>query len=372
MPNTNFLCIDDQQDRTIDDLLRLLCSHDNQLIVERNTPVELASQIKKISDASKTKENFGLLLDLRLDQESTEDHPKVPYRGPTLAQELRTRMAEKKIAPFPIVLWSITEKFVKSFDETSHDLFDAVYGKDDEITDNSTNVALQMISLVEGYSRINLNKKPKMLSALLGLNDDLKDRLEESFIDEFKYFVERKAVHEIASYLLNSLILPSGLLVDEKLLAARLGVDIKKSGTSWAKLLLTLQQQKYDGPFSTGWQRWWWFSVENWWMALDPKQSNLRRTGATARVKILNEKFALVLKPAEPIDTGYSEKFFSICVATDRPLDPSDGLRIAEVNVKTWQDTGYVSGYAALNRIAKDKWRISLLDRDRFDRLKKI
>lgn len=370
MPNTNFLCIDDQQDRTIDDLLSLLHRSNPSLVVVRNTPVDLAIQIKKISAASKG-ENFGLLLDLRLDQEATDDHPKVPYRGPTLAQELRTRMAEKKISPFPIVLWSITEKFVKSFDETSHDLFDAVFGKDDQIIDNPGQVAAQMISLVDGYKQIANSKKGRLISVMLGFNHDADSGLHESFIEEFRYFVESKAIHEISTYLINSLITPSGLLIDQKLLAARLGVDIESSGESWMQLLNKMATSKYCGPFYAGWERWWWFTVEVWWASLAAKQPNLRRIGAPERVKILNEKFKLGLKAAAPIAENYSDKFFSVCVATGKALDPADGFRVAEINIKAWQDTAYVSAYAALNRIEKNKWRISAIDRDRFDRLKK-
>jgi len=371
MPNTNFLCIDDQQDSTIDNLLTLLCRSNKALVIERKTPVDLATQIKQISAANKERENFGLLLDLRLDQEASDEQPKVPYRGPTLAQELRTRMAEKKIPPFPIVLWSITEKFVKSFDESSHDLFDAVFGKDDQIIDQPSQVATQMISLVDGYTQIASNKKNRLASAMLGFGKDATAGLHESFLEEFKYLVEIKAVHEISTYLLNSLITPSGLLIDEPLLAARLGVDIIKSGASWAQLQMQLEIAKYTGPFCVGWQRWWWFTVEVWWESLNVKQPNLRRIGASERIKILNDKFGLTLKAAIPIEAGYSDKFFSICVATSRPIDPADGLRVAELNIKPWQDTAYVSVHAALNRIEKNKWRISPLDRDRLDRLKK-
>ncbi|MGK5071048.1 hypothetical protein [Janthinobacterium sp. RT4P48] len=370
MPNTNFLCIDDQQDKTIDDLLSLLSRSNPSLIVVRNTPVDLAVQIKKISAASKA-DNFGLLLDLRLDQEATEDHPRVPYRGPTLAQELRTRMAEKKISPFPIVLWSITEKFVKSFDETSQDLFDAVFGKDDQIIDKPGLVAAQMISLVDGYRQIANSKKGKLIGTMLGFKQDDDVGLHESFIEEFRYFVESKAVHEIATYLINNLILPSGLLIDEKLLAARLGIDIDQSGESWTQLLNKMVTSKYSGPFHAGWQRWWWFNVEVWWSGLAAKQPNLRRIGATERVKLLNGKFKLNLKAAAPIEEKYSDKFFCVCVATGKALDPADGFRVAEMNVRAWQDTGYVSAFAALNRIEKNRWRISTVDRDRFDRLKK-
>jgi hypothetical protein len=128
---------------------------------------------------------------------------------------------------------------------------------------------------------------------------------------------------------------------------------------------------RYAGPFCAGWERWWWFIVEVWWTGLNPKQPNLRRIGAAERVKILNDKFGLTLKAAKPIEAGYSDKFFCICVATDKPLDSADGFRVAELNMKPWQDTTFVSAYAALNRIRKTKWRISSVDRERFDRIKK-
>jgi hypothetical protein len=370
MPDTNFLCIDDQQDTTIDNLLSLLSRSNRSLVFVRNTPVELAAQIKKISAASKA-DNFGLLLDLRLDQEATDDHPRVPYRGPTLAQELRTRMAEKKIPAFPIVLWSITEKFEKSFDETSQDLFDAVFGKDDQIIDSPGRVAAQMISLVDGYKQIANSKRGRLIGTMLGFTQDSDVGLHESFIEEFRYFVESKAVHEIATYLITNLIVPNGLLIDEKLLAARLGIDIDKSGEGWTLLLDKMATCKYSGPFHAGWQRWWWFTVEMWWGGLAAGQPNLRRIGATERVKILNGKFKLSLKAALPIAENYSEKFFCVCVATGKALDPADGFRVAELNIKAWQDRAYVSGFAALNRIEKNKWRISAIDRERFDRLKK-
>jgi hypothetical protein len=108
-----------------------------------------------------------------------------------------------------------------------------------------------------------------------------------------------------------------------------------------------------------------------WWGGLAAGQPNLRRIGATERVKILNGKFKLSLKAALPIAENYSEKFFCVCVATGKALDPADGFRVAELNIKAWQDRAYVSGFAALNRIEKNKWRISAIDRERFDRLKK-
>lgn len=374
MPSTSFLCIDDQQDQSIDMLLQLLSNTDKALLFDRKTPIDIGEQIRQISDASKTNERFGLLVDLRLDQEADSGGAKVQYRGPTLAQELRTRMAEGDIRPFPIVLWSINEKFLKSYygDDTSHDLFDAVYGKDAEITKSPQVVCRQMISLAEGYRLISSAKQDGTLSySILGLTEDELDGVNAAFMGQFVDTVEKSATHEVCLHLLSDLIRPSGLLVDENTVAARLGVDPTSSGSEWHKILNTLEVGKYTGPFGNGWPRWWWFRIEDWWSGLQPKMLNLRRIGAKERVDLLNKLLGVTLKPATPIKATHSDKFFTLCVATGEPLDPADGLRVSMPVMRSWHDVLYVSAYAALNRIEKERWQIDPLDRDRLDQLKK-
>lgn len=373
MPNTSFLCIDDQQDQSIEDLLRLLNETEPSLSFLRKAPVELGEQIRQISDAAKASDSFGLLLDLRLDMEAADDGTKVPYRGPTLAQELRTRMAEKDIRAFPIVLWSINEKFLKSFfgDDTSHDLFDAVYGKDEEVTRSPDLVCRQMVSLSQGYRRIEAaNRKGTLDYLILGLRECELGGVNAAFIGYFQDTIAGSAEHEVSLRLLGDLVKPLGLLADEPTVAARLGVDQARSGSDWHKLLDILESSRYDGPFGDGWHRWWWFRIENWWNSLLDRKQNLRRLGASERVGLLNMRLGLTLIPATPIEKDYSDKYFTICVATGKPLDPSDGLRIAMPGIKTWNDVQFVSVHAALNRVAKDRWQIDPLDRDRLDQLK--
>lgn len=374
MPNTSFLCIDDQQDQSIDNLLALLSKTEPMLSFDRKTPLDIGEQIRQICDASKTNVRFGLLVDLRLDQEADANGAKVQYRGPTLAQELRTRMAEGDIRSFPIVLWSINEKFLKSYygDDTSHDLFDAVYGKDAEIVKDPQMVCKQMISLAEGYRQIASAKQNGNLSySILGLTEDDLGGVNSAFLGQFMNTVEKSATHEVSLHLLGELVRPSGLLVDENIVAARLGVDPSSSGSAWPKLLEILKTAKYEGPFGDGWPRWWWFRIEDWWSGLQARMPNLRRIGANERVHLLNTLSNLSLKPATPIEVSYSDKFFTVCVATGKPLDPADGLRIVMPAMKVWHDVPFVSAYAALNRIAKESWQIDPLDRDRLDQLKK-
>jgi len=373
MPNTEFSCIDDQQDTSIEQLLQLLAKQDSSLSITRHTPIELGTQIEQIAKLAKASESFGLLLDLRLDMEADKNGGKVPYRGPTLAQELRTRMAEGEIRPFPIILWSINEKFLKSFfgDDTSHDLFDAVYGKDEAVIKQPEVVCAQMISLAQGYREIETTNQAGQLNhAILHLNEDELDGVNATFLATFQETINRSAEHEVSLHLLSDLIKPTGLLVDEATVAARLGIDRENSGKHWDKLLECINDSKYLGPFRDGWPRWWWFRIENWWNNLGKRMPNIRRLGASERIAILNETLGLILKPAVPIQSNYSDKYFVVCFATGKPLDPIDGLRIATPHMKPWHDVTYISTYAALNRVAKEKWQIDPYDRDRLDEIK--
>ena len=375
MKNIRYLCIDDQQDKTVDTLLDGITRAGGPSF-ERRTPTDVGAQLELISnEAIKHNGYFGLLLDLRLDMEADAEGKKVPYRGPTLAQELRTRMAEGLISnSFPIVLWSIANRLESSYcgEDTSHDLFDSIYEKDKEISNQSERVGQEMLALVSGYRELCDTKKgKKSIVKLLKLSSKDSNGIYDEFLDELDAAIKNSAVHYSARLLATQLIRPAGLLIDELLLAARLGVEITESGVHWETICQALSGAIYQGPFSMGWRRWWWPKVEDWWLALSRDMPNLRRISASERVTILNRKFSTNLIAAKPICENYSEKFFSVCVATKKPLDPINGFRISQSSKRNWHDAEYVSIYGALNRINKSLWgRISPLERDRFDSIK--
>jgi hypothetical protein len=376
MRGTNYLCIDDQRDTSIQLLLDRLGDGTN-VIFARQSPSGLEQQLIEVSGAvSRTsrEDSFGLLIDLRLDMEADEHGERVPYRGPTLAQEIRTRMAEGVIPSFPIVLWSIDEKFVMSYygDDTSHDLFDAVYGKDEDVVKRSGAVGLEMFALAAGYYALRDINDIGQLAGALQREAVVDTATYAEFFGECSEAVAKQSKHAISRLLLTSLINRSGLLVDETLLAARLGVDYAECTEEWDRFLTQIEEIQYKGPFFQGWRRWWWYDVENWWTGLGDGQRNLRRLTASERVHILNTTFEASLVPAAPIAEGYSSKFFAVCVATSRPLDPIDGLRVTKSNLRSWNDTYYVSVSAALERVNKDRWKIHPSDHARFDQIKKV
>lgn len=369
MINTNYLCIDDHQDSTLEALITIL--NDGRLAVHRQTPEELESQIARIKEFIRNNNpNAGLLLDLRLDIDPDDEGNRVPYRGPTLAQELRTRMAENDLAAFPIVLWSVNAKLKRSFegDESSHDLFDAVFEKDGEVSQKPEQVRRQLVSLAGAYTALNSAKR---CADLVGLDEeDENSPIYTQFLHEVSEIFVNSARHEVAHYLLNQLVRRSGLLVTEEMLAARLGVCIDSSKDAWSKLKAIIRKAEYSGVFADAWPRWWWYKVELWWTSLSARQPGLRRQTAEERVEFLNTTFGLQLEPAAPIKPEYSTRFTTLCAGTSRPIDATDGFRLFLKDIRSWHDTGYVSAYAALERINIGNWKLDPLEIERLQRLK--
>jgi hypothetical protein len=371
-----YLCIDDENSKAPEGYLNLVASKfDKSIFLERVHPKkEIALEIDEIKNhAAINKDTFGLILDLRLDRDPDEAGNHASYRGATMAQELRTRMAEGEISPFPIVLWSMDDMFKRSYeqDDTSHDLFDSVYIKDKDITENPIKFGLELISLVEGYKLITAIRAaaPPDLPILLGTDVELFNTFDPRILESIQLKCS-KSTQECARFILSEIIKPEGLLIDENVLAARLGVNIEKSGDSWSRLKSILEVTKYTGVFSTGWYRWWSSQLDLWWLELAEKQTPLKRLGASDRVRVLNGLFTLTLIVAEPIAPNYSDRFWTICQILNLPLDSIDGFRASCPSLKPWQNPPYLSTQAVLERKGRDKWRVSPLEVSRLQTLK--
>lgn len=367
----NYICIDDQRAEIIDPLINRIST--SLLKITRATPRDMELQISAI-DAflrSSGQQPSGILLDLRIDMEANEYGDRVGYRGPALAQELRTRMAGNELISTPIVLWSVNSKFQKSFssDASAHDLFDAVYTKDDRIATEPDSVSSELVALAEGYLQIRSQCATGRHLEMLGAGT-FDSAVYSRFSAEFELICSGRNVHEIARFLLETLIRREGLLVNEETLAARLGVDISTSAEAWPRLKSLIDSARYIGPFSAAWPRWWWFQVEDWWASISEGRSDLRRLSAEQRLERIRSTLGIDLLAPPPIKNSYSSKYFTVCRATKRPLDPIDGLRIMSIGDREWHDTNYVSEHAALERINKGEWKLDPLDRDRFDSIR--
>jgi hypothetical protein len=363
---TNYLCLDDEA-ALVQPIVQLLEQANADLRIEVRPPVPFDEEIRQLG-----KESFdGLLLDLRLDRAADKDGKRVNYRALSLAQELRTRMTEGEIASFPLILWSVDDNFKISYDkdETSHDLFDRQYYKASIIDDKKT-VAAEMMDLSKGYKTINSFKSRTVKSIYDRLIDlpDAFDTLDGRIANDI---AENRSfpAHVFARSILQNLIFGSGPLVDEKVLAARLGIDIDQS-LDWSKLKTRLTDAaRYTGVFGIAWPRWWMFKILSEWKKICPTAA-LQRLDAEERVDVLKKAFRLPrLSAAKPLVEGYDTRFWYVCKFLRAPLSPTDAVQLS-VDRREWQDGVYASLKAILDRLHKSNgYEIHAFERARIDEL---
>jgi hypothetical protein len=331
-------------------------------------------ELQKNDIITKIKESAsGLILDWKLNENvNSNTKEKANYNAEGLAQQLRAMMTsgESEIGNFPIILCSANADFVKTYekDDSSHDLFDAVFEK----KDLDKKAANQLVNISKTY---NFLRKNHSVTQILGLEKrnllayDIDVRLIVAIEER-----QKKVVHELSKFLLKEVVQPIGVLIDEKVLAARLGIDMKKS-SDWQKLLELLKTENvdYSGVFSDSWKRWWAYKLESWWKSTFEESEHLKYTTATKRVSQLIEKTGLQnLIPATKLPLCHSEEFWTVCIGYDQPIAIEDTFRTKNEPRYVWQDEEYISMSAALEREKGiDIKFINILDKKRFQEAKK-
>ncbi len=316
-------------------------------------------QIKYISEISDNID--GLILDLELNDLPNEKNERAYFRGTSLAQEIRTGQKGNDIRSFPIVLFSAQEKLDTLLESTGIDLFDLCINKDVS-SDVFEQYTLQLYSLACGY-KILINEE--QISDILGIKTDL---IDFRFISELHRNM-KLPIHVRAMFILRELINKQGLLIDEEVLAARMGID-KNSSEDWSILLEIINSTKYTGVFSEGWQRWWMPLIEEWFESITT--DNWRSLSARERVEIITKKTGLSrLTFAEKINKSTSDEFWTVCQGYHTPIDTIDGLIIdGQENLYPWQEPLYVSIEAALKRKNKQYWGdIAEVEKEYFEKL---
>lgn len=351
--STKYMFIDDQQTTATGIALGLSI---NDLKVDFLPAKPWNEQIEEIKQ--RRSEYQGLLLDLQLRFPTNT----MKYNAPALAQEIRNLVKEKDFDDFPILLCSTDENISNSFDKnTNSDLFDEIYHKNNF----GDNVELEFIDLAKGYERI--REIGDNFSELL---QNKNHNIIQLILDKVK---ETDTPHSIASFILNQLILTSGLLVDENLLAIRLGIDKEKSG-NWEKVKESLENFKYKGIFSEAWQRWWIGDIMRWWRTISNKTS-LQSMNAEQRVELLRENLELDSLTSIQLPENHEEStFWYQCKFSDIPipLDSYDGFLLKGQDSKLeWQDKDYISkNYVCKIESSRDKKDI--LEKISYSQVKKV
>jgi len=308
-----------------------------------NEHVSVEYKHVSIFDTDFIKQNLngydGIVLDLRLDD--TPDSSN--FTATEFAQHIRTLVTKGDLKDLPIVLFSTDDKLkqVYATDLSSHNLFDSYYSK----TNTSENASREMFSLAKGYVEIEENKNN--LEKLMKLKD-LYD-LDSEIFARFSNESQNIPVHEYAQVILKDLIYVTGTLIDENILASRLGIDIEKS-ENWNEVKQIFVSAKYKGVFSDGWDRWWMFEINN--IFKKEFQTNLSYLSAEEKCKLFIDKSIKNIVAPDPIKFNNSNRYTTICQVLKKPLDSLEGYRIyTSKPLKQWQEYSYASLYAFAEKL---------------------
>lgn len=306
----------------------------------------------------------GIMVDLNLNDQRLPTDDQAKYSGTEIAQRLRTKSITNA---WPVVLYSANDKIDFWTENKKSGLFDICISKDWK---NKKSYAVNLYSLAKAYKIIQ-SITTNYDNQLFGINN--LEKINKPFSDYLKK-ISSNPTYIIAQFILNEFICKQGILIDEEVLAARLGID-KEASSDWNLVLENLDFAKYKGVFNEGWPRWWMYKIEEWWNE-DPKcEDYLISTPAEERVKVIKEKLKVDnITPATPLPKAESDLFWTICKGFHKPLDPVDGLAIqGQENLFSWQETEYVSIEAALNRKNKKEWKaIADIEQYHFEKIEKF
>ena len=352
--------IDDESNETVKSYQDRLSNDELNIEYVQIGEINKEYLIKRVDDID------GILLDLRTDElPNNETGETSKFTGAVWGQHIRDLVTIGDIKKdIPIVLFSTDKKLRETYfrDMTSNNIFDRFLTKD-----NTPNNAIKkLISLAKGYQIISTEKDFNNLLKIDILNLD--SRIFSRFIQSSNI-----PTHEYAQMILKDLIYAKGVLINEKYLASRLGID-KDNSTDWDKVKEKFIKAKYKGVFSDGWDRWWMFEVDN--IFEDISNTYLSYLDAKERVAILKEKlnlenlvFALPIESKDGSVKNHSYRYWTVCKALAKHLDPMEGFRVyATSEPKPWQEYEYVSLQALLDEellIDKDI-KVHSLDEEKY------
>lgn len=284
--------------------------------------------------------------------------------APELAGRLRTQAKDgEKSIEAPIIL--ITEESqlrILRMPLETQDQYDEVMSKK-EFLENAPQSAELIRSFIEAYGILRGNRDN--LATVLGIDEKDKNLLIDYRL-EVEYEKLKEDVFASSQLLYNFFVRSTGSLIDDRVLAARLGIDMDNSGDSWDVLKEQLAKAgcHYKGVMHTAYSKWWMEKVRMWWEKTIPEKKTIRYEDAETRVELLNSRTGLRLVVADPIEKDMSHEFWNVCMATGRPLDPSDGYVCNRRFKREWEEDDFISLKGALEN---PKWQRYLSRIDRRD-----
>lgn len=302
-------------------------------------PLKEYLEFEKLTDKLKLEWDSigGLILDLKLNGGGPNS---TKYTATSLAQWISSYVVTEGKPAKPLVLLSNDLKCANySADVTSHDLFDIVKERNCRIQWDSFAELLAICA--NDYDTLNKDSEKNLFSILQNDDIDISSTYFAPFTNPAKF-----NVRQFASFVLNDLFIHPGLLISEELLAARLGIDIEKSGSNWIKFKKKyFGIARYQGIFSAMEERYW----SNKAITIFNKVTGGKTPASIPtrlRVEALKEAIddANGLIAYEPSGFFNSPYCWAIDEVTRKPLDSSEGFMIyEEAGLKAWQEPRFLS-----------------------------
>lgn len=331
-------------------------------------PTELAGSLEEIAKSGAD----GLLLDIAFINASGADGEPLAYNGIALAQQIRTLQTIRRtrgggLPELPIIRFSkkdIVSDYV-SKDTTSDDLFDEKIDKDEVLVD-AKEAARRLCNIAADYpSLISFAEDASneaALATLLGCPPELFLRLDSRAL----LGLRRRGAppHILSRQLIGVLLGRAGPLINEALLALRLGIE-RDASPDWPSVMSHLKQAGYAGAFAGGYPRWWMPLVLDWWGETIDQDRTPARLSAEDRVALLQEKLSLhEIKALPSVPESPGTRFWHFCIKSGLPVDPAFGFPLLpEWGQEVWQDTEYLCEEEAIQNIRHP--RLSLSERQR-------
>lgn len=278
----------------------------------------------------------GFLLDLKLNGTGPNN---TKFSATSLAQWLRSYAVENDKPHKPIVLLSNDLQCAHySADVTSHDLFDIVMERTADLPWEP--FAIQLAILADTYCELNGDIEKNIKSIFQYGNVDATATMLAPFVKAELFNVSR-----FSMFVLHDLFIYSGWLIDESVLAARLGVDKDKSGDDWEKFRDTyFSVVQYKGAFAKLKKLYWSKETISIFKKMTGGKSPASMTGpqriAAMKSTVNDAKNLIAYQPEGHCKSAY---YWTVDEVTKKPLDASEGYMIQEeTGLKAWQEPRYV------------------------------
>lgn len=336
-----YLYIDDEKESSVSSLADGL-SDSGLIQVERmpiSSQMSFVSLYSQISKDLNDKGYEGILLDMCLNGGGEN---QLQYSASPLAQQLRTMMSQGETREAAIILCSTDEKMRQSYyqDKASHDLYDYRFTKEDIAT--SPFIAQKMAAIGKAYTIL---REKKDLTVYDIIGHEKTSLLDDRVFSRFEN--HSFSAYDIIDYLIKQVFNIPGILIDDELLAARLGVDIEKTPTdAWQSIKqLCKEQFGYSGLLSEGWELYW---TDKMYLFFKEKGVVLATLSAQDRVTVVEQITGVKgLIVANPIRLCTSTYYDTVCMSLHKPMYSREGYEVCCISeLKPWQEKRYVSLYA--------------------------